>query len=306
MQRYILSRVIQSLVTLLILTVVVFGLARLSGNPLDTILPADATQSDYERIAELWGLDKPWHLQYLTFLGNALQGDFGESFRWRGYSARELVLSRFPATLQLAGLALLLSVLVAVPIGVLSAVKKDTPIDHAGKVIALLGQSLPSFWLGIVLIWIFAVQLGWAPTSGRGGLAHMILPVITLGWFQVAALMRLVRSGMLDVLDSEYIKFARIKGLAEREVLWKHALRNAALVPLTYFAIVAGALVTGSVVVESVFNWPGVGLLVLDAVRSRDYQVVQAAVLIFAAVFLGLSLLVDIVYAYLDPRIRYG
>lgn len=306
MQRYILIRVVQGAVTLMILSVVVFGLARLSGNPLDAMLPLDATPEDFERLTRLWGLDEPLHLQYFTFVGNALQGEFGESFKWRGYSAQELVLSRFPATMQLAGFAMLVSLLIAIPVGVLSAVKKGTIVDSFAKVIALLGQSLPSFWLGIVLIWVFSVGLNWFPSSGRGGWEHMVLPVITLGWFQVAALMRLMRSSMLEVLDSEYVKFARIKGLDERKVIWKHTARNAAIAPLTYFGIIVGSLLTGSVVVESVFNWPGVGLLVLDAVRGRDYQVVQAAVLSFAVVFILINLLVDVLYAYLDPRIRYS
>jgi peptide/nickel transport system permease protein len=216
-----------------------------------------------------------------------------------------LVWQRLPATLQLAGFALLISALIALPIGVLAAVMKGTPWDAGAKLIALLGQSLPGFWLGIVLMWIFAVHLGWFPTSGKGGIEYMILPAITLGWFQVAAIMRLVRSSMLEVLDSEFVKLTRIKGLAEWKVIWKHCLRNAAIAPLTFFAIIAGVLMTGSVITESVFSWPGTGLLVVDAVRARDFQVVQAVVIVFSAIFILTNLLVDILYAYLDPRIRY-
>ena len=182
---------------------------------------------------------------------------------------------------------------------------KGTSWDALAKIIALLGQSLPGFWLGIVLMWIFAVNLGWFPTSGKGGIQYMILPAITLGWFQVAVIMRLVRSSMLDVLDSEFVKLTRIKGLAEWKVIWKHCLRNAAIAPLTLFAIIAGVLMTGSVVTESVFSWPGTGLLVVDAVRARDFQVVQAVVIVFAGIFILTNLFVDILYAYLDPRIRY-
>ncbi len=217
-----------------------------------------------------------------------------------------LVLTRLPATLELAGVAIVISLVLALPIGVLSAVKKDTPLDSLGKIIALLGQSLPSFWLGIVLMWIFDVMLGWVPTSGRGGIERMILPAVSLGWFQVAVIMRLVRSSMLDVLDSEFVKLTRIKGLAEWKVIWKHCLRNAAIVPLTYFAINATVLVTGSVVIESVFAWSGTGRLAVEAVQARDFQVVQCIVIVFSAVFLSANLLVDILYAYLDPRIRYG
>jgi peptide/nickel transport system permease protein len=216
-----------------------------------------------------------------------------------------LVAERLPATLELAGFALLISAILALPIGVLAAVAKGSSMDTAAKIIALLGQSLPGFWLGIVLMWIFAVMLDWLPSSGRGGLQHLILPAITLGWFQVAVIMRLVRSSMLEVLDSEFVKLARVKGIPEWKVVWKHCLRNASIAPLTVFAIIAGSLLTGSVVTETVFTWPGVGLLVVDAVRSRDFQVVQAVVILFAGIFILCNLLVDILYAYLDPRIRY-
>jgi len=285
--------------------VIVFGLARISGNPIDVMLPIEAEQEDYDRLTKYWGLDKPIHQQYITFVTKALQGDFGQSLKYQGQSAMGLVMERLPATFELAGFALLISALIAVPIGVLAAVAKDTGWDAAAKVVALLGQSLPVFWLGIVLMWIFAVWLGWLPSSGRGGLQHLILPAITLGWFQVAAIMRLVRSSMLEVLDSEFVKLARVKGIPEWKVVWKHCLRNAGIAPLTFFAIIAGVLLTGTVVTETVFTWPGLGLLVVDAVRSRDFQVVQAVVIIFAFIFILCNLLVDVLYAYLDPRIRY-
>jgi peptide/nickel transport system permease protein len=269
------------------------------------MLPIEAEQEDYDRLTKYWGLDRPVHEQYVVFVKKALQGDFGQSLKYQGQSAMGLVVERLPATLELAGFALLISAILAVPIGVLAAVSKDTGWDAGAKVIALLGQSLPAFWLGIVLMWIFAVWLDWLPSSGRGGLKHMILPAITLGWFQVAAIMRLVRSSMLEVLDSEFVKLTRVKGIPEWKVVWKHCLRNASIAPLTFFAIIAGVLLTGSVVTETVFTWPGVGLLVVDAVRSRDFQVVQAVVIVFAVIFILCNLLVDILYAYLDPRIRY-
>jgi peptide/nickel transport system permease protein len=269
------------------------------------MLPLEAGPEEYERVSKHWGLDKPLFVQYAVFLSKALRGDFGHSWKWHGYTAMGLVMQRLPATLELAGFALLFSILIALPIGVGSAVLKGSAWDSLAKIIALLGQSLPGFWLGIVLMWIFAVHLGWLPTSGRGGIQYMILPAITLGWFQVAVIMRLVRSSMLDVLDSEFVKLTRIKGLAEWKVVWKHCLRNAAIAPLTFFAIIAGVLMTGSVVTESVFSWPGTGLLVVDAVRARDFQVVQAVVIVFAGIFILTNLLVDILYAYLDPRIRF-
>jgi peptide/nickel transport system permease protein len=305
MQRFVARRALQSLLAIWVMSLIVFSLARFTGNPLDMMLPLEAGPEDYERVSKHWGLDKPLVLQYVIFLSKAVQGDFGNSWKWHGYSAMGLVAARLPATLQLAGFALVISVLIALPVGVLSAVKKGTGWDSVAKIVALLGQSLPGFWLGIVLMWIFAVHLGWFPTSGRGGIQYMVLPAITLGWFQVAVIMRLVRSSMLDVLDSEYVKLTRIKGLAEWKVIWKHCLRNAAIAPLTFFAIIAGVLMTGSVVTESVFSWPGTGLLVVDAVRARDFQVVQAVVIVFSGIFILTNLLVDILYAYLDPRIRY-
>jgi peptide/nickel transport system permease protein len=304
MQRFIAMRVLQSLMAILVMSVIVFGLARISGNPLDVMLPIEAMPEDYARLEKYWGLDKPLTTQYVIFVKKALQGDFGESLKYQGRSAMGLVAERLPATLELAGFALLISAILAVPIGVLAAVAKGSNWDTAAKIIALLGQSLPVFWLGIVLMWIFAVMLDWLPSSGRGGLKHLILPAIALGWFQVAAIMRLVRSSMLEVLDSEFVKLARVKGIPEWKVVWKHCLRNAGIAPLTFFAIIAGSLLTGSVVTETVFTWPGVGLLVVDAVRSRDFQVVQAVVILFAGIFILCNLLVDIMYAYLDPRIR--
>jgi peptide/nickel transport system permease protein len=287
------------------MSVIVFSLARISGNPLDVMLPIEATQEDYARLEHYWGLDKPLYQQYFIFIEKALEGDFGESLKYQGHSAMGLVIDRLPATLELAVFALFISVIIALPIGVLAAVAKGSKMDTASKTIALLGQSLPNFWLGIVLMWIFAVWLDWLPSSGRGGLSHLILPAVTIGWFQVAAIMRLVRSSMLEVLDSEFVKLARVKGIPEWKVVWKHCLRNAGIAPLTFFAIIAGQLITGAVVTETVFTWPGVGLLVVDAVRSRDFQVVQAVVTLFAGVFILCNLLVDVLYAFLDPRIRY-
>ena len=305
MQRYLIRRLGQTVFTLLAVTVIVFGLGRLTGDPADVLMPIEARQEDRIRISAHWGLDRPLHIQYFTYLGNVLRGDFGESFQWPGRSALDLVLLRIGNTLELGLVALLFAVAVAVPVGVLSAVYKNTRLDYAGKFIALLGQSLPHFWIGIVFMWIFAVHLGWLPTSGRGTWKHLIMPAIVIGWFQVAALMRLIRSAMLEALDSEYIKLARIKGVSEYSVIWKHALRNATIVPLTYFGIMLAYLVVGSITTEVVFSWPGVGLLVVDAVRARDFQVVQAVAIVFATVIIFANLVVDILYAYLDPRIRF-
>jgi peptide/nickel transport system permease protein len=303
-QRYLLRRVLQGLGTLLVISLIVFLLARLSGDPLNIMLSEEASKEDYAIAAKHWGLDRPLTEQYLTFLGNALRGDLGQSIRLRR-PALELVWERLPATLQLAGASIFVSLVIAIPIGVLSAVKRDTPLDYVGKVIALIGQSMPSFWLAIVLIWVFAVTLRWLPASGTGGFQHFILPALALGWYQVAAVMRLVRSAMLDVLDSEYVKLARIKGVAERGVVWKHCLRNAAIPPLTYIGFIVAVLLTGSIVIETVFAWPGIGLLAIDAVRYRDFPVVQTVVLLYAAKYVIINLLVDVAYVYVDPRIRF-
>ena len=306
MQRFILVRTFHSLIALWVISIIVFALIRASGSPADALLDSEWMSAEQmEAMEEYWGVNDPLLDQYFSYLGKIVTGNFGDSFTHQGYTVRELIADRFPNTLQLAGIAMLLSVAMAVPIGVLSALKKDTPADFGGKIVALLGQSLPSFWTGIVLIWIFAVKLGWVPTSGKGGIDHMILPGITLGWFSVAALMRLVRSSMLENLDSEYVKLARIKGIREWKVVWKHCLRNAAIAPLTYFGVFSAAILTGSIIIETVFAWPGMGALILQGVRDRDYAVVQTVTLFFAFMFIGANLLVDILYAYLDPRIRY-
>jgi peptide/nickel transport system permease protein len=305
MRRYLFIRVLHSLITLLVVSFLVFGMGRLSGNPLDILLPEDATQEQYDRLNKRWGFDKPIIVQYWKFIQNAVQGDLGDSLV-KPDSAMELVAERLPATIQLAMFSLAISTVIAVPIGVLAAVKRDTPLDYFGKIIALLGQSVPSFWLGLMLMWVFAVQLDWLPATGTGSIKNMIMPAIALGWFQVAAVMRLLRSSMLDVLDSEYVKLARIKGLNENKVIWKHCLRNAAIGPLTYYGVIAGILLTGSVITEQVFQWPGTGLLAIEAVRNRDFPVLQAVIIVFAGIFVACNLIVDILYAYLDPRIRYS
>jgi peptide/nickel transport system permease protein len=217
-----------------------------------------------------------------------------------------LVLQRVPNTLQLTLLALVLTLLVSVPLGVFSAVNRGGWVDSVAKVVAMLGQSVPSFWLAIMLVWVFSVTLGWLPTAGQGSWQHLVMPVLVISTFGVAAFTRLIRSSMLEVLDSEYIKLARLKGLSETRVIWKHALKNAAIAPLTLFGTILVNLVTGSVVVETIFSWPGIGLLALDATGARDYQVVQAVALLSAAVFIFLNLLIDLVYGMLDPRVRLG
>ena len=306
MQRYIIRRIGHAVLALLAISIIIFSLTRITGDPVDVLLPEDADVEDIARARELWGLDKPLHEQYIKYMGNLLRGNMGESIKWPGQDSFDLIIQRMPATLQLSGFSLLLAALMALPIGVMVAVKKDTGWDYAGKIFALLGQSMPSFWLGLMLMWIFAVHLEWFPPSGRGTFMHMLLPGFALGYLPIAAVMRLTRSSMLEVLDTEYVKLARIKGVSERKVIWKHCLRNAAIAPLTYFGLILGGSITGSVVIETVFDWPGVGLLAIRALGSRDFTVVQSVVLFFAVIYIVCNLMVDILYAYLDPRIRYN
>ena len=270
------------------------------------ILGLEATQEDLVALRLRLGLDKPVVVQYGIYIGNALQGDLGKSIKYPNLGAGGAVMKRLPATIYLAGVSLLLAVAIGIPLGVLSAVKRDSAFDGSAKIFALLGQSVPNFWLGLMMMWLFAVNLGWLPTSGTGGVKNFIMPAITLGSFQIAAITRLVRSAMLETLDSEYVKLARIKGIPEWKVLWKHCLRNAALTPLTYFGVIAAVTLTGSVTTETVFNWPGTGLMAFQAVLARDFELIQALVLVFSGLFIVSSIIVDILYAYLDPRIRFA
>ena len=303
MRGYILSRVVQAIVTLWLLTAVGFALARLSGNPLDVLLDARATEEDRAAVAQVLGLDRPVGVQYAIFIKNALRGDFGNSFKTRR-PAIETVMERLPWTLELGAASFVVSLLIAVPIGVITAVKRDSVIDAVGKIVALLGQSLPTFWLGLMLILVFAVTLGWLPAGGTGSFAHLVLPSITLGWFTVAGVMRLVRSAMLDTLGEEYVVTARAKGLSEPGVIWKHALRNALIPPLTYAGLVFVALLAGAVVTETVFAWPGVGQLVIESIVFRDFPVIQIIFLLFGVMYIAMNLVVDVLYAWADPRIR--
>ena len=304
MQRYIFVRVFQGIITLLILSLAVFLSVHLTGDPALYLLGPDDTEKDYEQLRKNMGLDRPLALQYVSFLGNIVQADFGVS-QLRGQPARDLLLERFPATLQLAGAAFLLIVIVGIPLGILSAVKRDSIFDNLGKFFAVAGIAAPSFWIAIMLILLFGAILGWLPTFGSGGIDHFILPAFVLSWSGMAGVVRLARSSMLEVLDSEYVKFARIKGLSERIVVYKHAMKNAVIPVLTFSGLTLAGLLNGSVVVEVVFAWPGVGRLMLQGISTRDFPIVQATVLTAGGLYIVTSLLVDILYAYVNPRIRY-
>jgi peptide/nickel transport system permease protein len=305
MQRYILRRFLQSLVVLVVLALTVFALARVTGNPADLLLPEDATRDDREHLLVALGLDRPMHEQLGRFLRGAVTGDLGTSIRYRK-PAVDVFLERLPNTLTLVPIALLSAVLISIPMGLLAAVYRGTWIDRLCGGVAVMGIATPSFWLGIVLIYVFSIQLGWLPSARMGGPAHYILPTITLSAFLVAGMMRLVRSSVLEVLDSEFVKLARIKGLSQTVVIWKHCLRNALIPVVTLFGVFFALLVTGAIVTETVFAWPGVGRLTYEAVIFRDYPLLQAVIMMKAIIVLGVNLGVDILYAYLDPRVRYA
>jgi peptide/nickel transport system permease protein len=304
MQRYIFVRVAQAIVTLLVLSLAVFLSVHLTGDPALYLLGREGTQEDYEQLRKNLGLDKPLPVQYGLFLGNMLRGDFGNS-HITGRSARETLIERFPATLQLAGAAFLLTIVIGIPLGIWSAVKRDTIIDQFGKFFAVLGIATPSFWIAIMLILLFGAILGWLPTFGRGGIEHFILPAFVLSWSGIAGIVRLVRSSMLEVLDSEYVKFARVKGLSEKMVVYKHALKNAVIPALTFGGLTLAGLLNGSVAIEVVFAWPGIGRLMLQGINQRDFPIVQATVLASGLFYIIIALIVDILYAYVNPRIRY-
>ena len=303
--RYLLQRLMQTLLTLVCLSAVVFGLARLSGDPVMLMVPQTATADDIARIRTSLGIDRPLPEQYWRFISNAVQGDFGTSIKW-GRSAAGIILERFPATALLCATSLLFGLLLALPIGIISAVRRDSWADNLGKIVALVGQSMPSFWFGILLILAFALYLPLFPTSGYGTLSHLVLPTVTLGGFVAASIMRVTRSSMLDALEADYVRTARSKGAPEWRVVLIHALKNAAVPILTITALQTATILRGAVVTETVFSWPGVGKIAVDAVYSRDFPLVQAAVMFMGMVFLMVNLMSDLLYVRLDPRIRYG
>ena len=305
MRTFLVRRLLQSLVVLLGVSFVVFAILYLTGDPALVLLPPDASPEDVRRFREIMGFNDPFFVQYGRFLKGALQGDFGVSVR-HGEPAFGLVLERMPATFELAGSALLLALGLAIPAGIVSAVRRNSVLDYVSTVVALFGQSLPTFWLGIMLILVFSVQFNLLPSSGRGTLEHLVLPAVTLGLFTTARITRLTRSGMLEVLNQDYIRTARAKGVSDPPVVWKHALKNAAIPIVTIVGIELGTLLGGSVITETIFAWPGVGRLSVQAIANRDYPVVQAAVFLLATTFVVVNLIVDLIYTYLDPRIRLG
>jgi len=305
MGAYIGRRLIQSVLVVFGVSVLVFFLLRLApGDPVSMLLAETASPEQIEAVREKWGLNQPIPVQYMVFLSHALQGDLGNSLFFQ-QPALNVLLERMPATLQLSGVALFFSLSVAIPVGLLSALRRDSFWDYFGTGLAMLGQAIPPYWLGIMLILVFSVGLGWFPTSGRGTIWHLVLPAVTLGSVLMALITRLVRSGMLDVLSEDYIRTAHAKGIPKQVVIVRHALRNILIPLVTVVGLQLGALFGGAVITESIFAWPGVGRLALQAISARDYPLVQASVLFISVIYVFLNLAVDIVYVYLDPRIHF-
>ena len=306
MTAYILRRLLQMIPVVLGITLIVFVLVRVSGDPVVLMLPEDAEQWQVEALREALGLDRPIAVQYGLFLRDMVRGDFGTSLRYTNQAALPIVLERLPATLQLTLAALVVAVLVSFPLGVIAAVYRNRWPDVAATGFAVLGQAMPNFWLGIMMILLFAVVLGWLPVSGRGGLNTLVLPAITLGTALAALLTRLMRSSLLEVLNLDYIRTATAKGLQRRLVLLKHAVRNALLAYVTVLGLQVATLMAGAVVTEQVFAWPGIGLLAIQAINSRDMPIIQGVVVVAALIVMFANLLVDILYALIDPRISYS
>src|ERR671925_548219 len=303
MRQFIVLRILYSIVTLLILSLTIFAIVRLTGDPALLMAEPGARPEDLARVRQQWGLDRPWPVQFQSFMRNVFTGELGKSFNYR-LPVSELYFQRLPNSLQLALAATVISLLVGIPAGIISAVRVNSLWDNIGKVLALMGLSIPGFWLGLVLILVFAVWLRWLPTSGAGDWRHFILPSIALGWYFAASLLRLTRSSMLDVLRSEYIKLARLKGLPEALVIAMHAFKNALIPVFTLAGVNLVVMVNAAVVIEVIFAWPGIGRLLYEGIFQRDFPLVQGVVMEAGIMIVIINLTIDILYAYIDPRIR--
>lgn len=303
MARYILLRLGEAFIAIFGLLTLVFFVSRLTGDPALLMLPVGATEAHVAEFRHQMGLDLPLWQQYVNFLAEAGKGDFGESILHQR-PAMEVVLERLPATIELASFALIMATLIGLAAGFMAAFKRGTIIELVAMGMALLGQSMPIFWLGIMLIMVFAVNLGWLPAGGRGAIAHLVLPAITLATFSSASIARLLRSSMLDILGENYIRTALAKGLRDRIVYIRHAARNALIPVVTMLGILAGELFSGTVITETIFSWPGVGRVIIQAILTKDFPVVQAGVVVISSIFIFITMLVDLTYGLLDPRIR--
>lgn len=304
MKKFVLKRTGLAFISLFLLSITVFLLMRITGDPAVLLAEPGASAADLAAIREQFGLNRPVWVQYASFISHVARGDFGQSFYYRT-DVFELYLSRLPASLALAAAAMTFSLLIGIPTGIVAAVRVNQWFDSVGKIVALLGQSMPSFWLGLLMILFFSVYLGWLPSSGSGTLAHLIMPAIALGGVFMAAHMRITRSSMLEVMGSEYVKLARLKGLPEALVISKHAFKNALIPVITLAGINLVLMVNTAIVVETVFAWPGVGRLLYEGIAFRDFPVVQANVVLGGTMIVTVNLVVDILYAVIDPRIRY-
>jgi peptide/nickel transport system permease protein len=304
MGRFLLNRLIQSILTLLVISVVVFLMARATGDPVTLLASQQATPEDIALLKHQLGLDQPLPVQYWVFISSAVRGNLGKSLADKGDVAH-LIGDRLPNSAVIGLPALLLSTVLGMALGVAAAVNRDTWIDKAARVVAVLGQSMPAFWVSIIAIFVFSVLLRWLPTSGMGSPDHYVLPIAVLTFFALPQRMRLMRSSLLEILGTEYVKQARAKGLSEESVIWRHAVRNALSPQLTSFGLTLAFAITGAVLVETVFSWPGLGQLAYQAMLSRDYPLIQGTVLLVAILVIGANLLVDVLYASIDPRVRY-
>jgi peptide/nickel transport system permease protein len=306
--RYIVKRLIEGVITLWLITLAVFFILRLGGgNPVEYMLPPEATQADIDKLTQAYGFDKPLIHQYWIFNKKLMRGDLGDALAWDKRPTIDVVWDRIPATLQLATASMLFAVVLGVVIGAISASRPDSLFDRVGRITAIVGQSMPVFWVGLLLILLFSVYLGWLPSAGgidRLGWKGIIMPALSLGFFLVASHMRIVRSTMLEVLESDYIKMVRAKGLPTRMVIWKHAFKNASIPVFTLFFVNFAALISGAVVTETIFAWPGIGRLLVDSLILRDYPTTQTVIFFAAAFIVCINIMVDVMYAWLDPRIR--
>ena len=305
MRTYILRRLGYSMISLLLLSMIIFFIIRLTGDPARLMVGPGGRPEDVERTRVEWGLDRPWPEQYWSFIRNLVRGDFGTSFQYR-LSVRDLYAERLPYSIQLATAGLLISLLIGIPAGIITAVKVDTAWDTICKIIAMLGLSIPGFFVGLLMIIVFAVTLRWLPASGSGTPLHIVMPSLALGWYFAASMLRLTRSSMLEVLDSEYVKLARLKGVPEKIVIAKHAFKNALIPVMTLAGINFVVMVNVAVIIETIFAWPGIGRLLFEGIQNRDFPVVQGVVILAGVMIVTVNLLVDLLYAVIDPRIRYS
>ncbi|MFD2628539.1 ABC transporter permease [Oceanobacillus kapialis] len=305
MKKYLVKRLLQIIPVLFIISFVVFVLVYMAGDPVALMLPEDASESDREAMRAALGLNDPFYIQYFRFVGDLLQGNFGTSFRYNE-AALPLVLERLPATLELAAASMVVATFMAIPLGIYSARKQNSLVDLFITGGSVLGKAMPNFWLGILLILLFAVNTQIFPVSGRGTIIHMILPAITLGTGVAAEMTRLIRSNMLEILNQDYIRTARSKGVSSNILVYKHAFRNSLIPVVTIMGLQISHLVSGALITESVFSWPGIGLLLVQAVNGRDMAVVQAAVFVIALLVIIINLITDLIYRLLDPRINYS